>query len=295
MLASKLPKRHRRQNGNMLILACVLMTLVALAITVALSYSGIFFAHNRLQTSADEIALAGARKLNEFNRLGQMNDMIARSRQLVYFSSEQHDDVTGPGNDPLMEKFSRQLLEEAKESARDLERERQYLSTLVQDESRAEMEKKFKELKESYAMTLPWLTITTPRVLSVNSGSFAKMESNAQELEGLAELVEEDRKNTNVVDAKPINLYRAENDAKLPSVDPELHFRFSPLAAPVGNDMSPARIVLAEKFKTSKPNYAPCATNVKLALGVKSGLGSNASATFEVSSAAVATGGGLWQ
>lgn len=295
MFATKMTGTHRSQKGNMLILSCVLMALVALGIIVALSYSGIFFAHNRLQTSADEIALAGARKLNEFNRLGQMNDMIARSRQLVYFSSAQHDEVARPGNDPLMEKLSRQLVEEAKNSSRDLDRERQYLTTLVQDEARAEMSKKFNELKRSYAMTLPWLTITTPQILSVTSGSFEKMESNAQELEGLSELVNEDRKNTNVVNAKPINLYRAENDATMPSVDPELHFRFSPLAAPVGNDMSPARIVLAEKFHTSKPNYAPCATKVQLSLDVKSGLGSNSGATFKVSSAAMATGGGLWQ
>ncbi len=67
----------------MLILGSVVMTVVGLGLLIGYSYGGLIFTHNRLQGSADEIALAGARKLNENDRVGQMNNMIARSRQML--------------------------------------------------------------------------------------------------------------------------------------------------------------------------------------------------------------------
>lgn len=287
--------QRSNQAGSMLILVCVVMALLALGMVIAFSFAGLFFAHNRLQTSADEIALAGARRLNEFNRLGQMNDMIARSRQLVFSTRKQYDDVIARGNSPLAEKFARLLMEEARAGADQLEKERRQLTGVVITEAEQAMRMKFDQIKGSYAMVLPWLTVETPQRVSIVTGTIAGMQSSAQELEGFDELVQKDRWSKNTYPAKPVNLYSAENDARLPTIDSSLHFRFSPLAAPVVNDMAPARMVLQEKFQKSVEDYAPCATRVELALKVATGLGPHGGGTFKVASAATATGGGLWQ
>lgn len=276
----------------MLILVCVSMTVLAVLLLIAASFAGVYFAHNRLQTSADEIALAGARKLNEFNRLGQMNDMIARSRQLVFGSNKQYDLARSSGNDPLLEKLTQHLSDEAKQGATILEEERHNLVDVAKGQAKTAMQAKFNQVKNSYAMVLPWLTVQAPQVVLNDTGTIIGMQSNAQELQGFNELVNQDAKN--VFQGKPVNLYRAETDAKLP-IASSPSFRFSPLAAAVVNDMAPARAVLPETFKLIAGDYAPCATKVELSIKVATGLGPSGQGTFKVGSAAAATGGGLWQ
>lgn len=278
----------------MLILVCVTMTLLALGLLVAASFAGVFFAQNRLQTSADEIALAGARKLNESNRLGQMNDLIARSRQLVFSINQQNNEVRGAGNNPLLEKFAQQLTKEAMDSAAALDKERHDLADLAQGEAKDVMQKKFDQVKDSYAMALPWLTVQTPQVVSVDTGMILGTPSNARELQGFKELIDQDKVKDHVFKGKPVNLYRAENDATLQLPDSP-HFRFSPLAAPVVNDPAPARAALPETFAIIKGDYAPCATKLELSLKVSTGLGPHGEGVFKVGSAAAATGGALFQ
>lgn len=288
--------KNRKQTGNALILVCMSITLSAFLLVVAYSFAAVYFVHNRLQSSADEIALAGARKLNQYNRLGQMNDMIARSRQLVYSSRKQYEEVAGAANNPLAEKLAQQLVNEARDSAQELETERRYLTGLVVAESGQAMQNKFNQIKGSYAMVLPWLVVETPQAVSLSSGKVSGMQSNAQELEGFDELVKKDRADSGkVYSAKPVNLYCAERPVSLPTVDSQLPFNFSPLSAPVTNDMAPARLFLSNKFEKSSTGYAPCATKVDLVLKVATGLGPKSQAGFKVSSAASATGGGLWQ
>jgi hypothetical protein len=284
---------HRnRQKGSVLILVTVAMSVLAIAVLMCASYAGIFFAQGRLQSAADEIALEGARKLNEFNRLGQMNDMIARSRQLVYGTNKQAGLASSERNDPLFEKLTRQLNEEAKRGAMLLEEERQKLARTAKDEARIAMQKRFDQVKASYAITLPWLTVQAPELMLSETGRTEGMQSNAQELQGYPELANEDK--VNVFAGKPVNLYRAETDAKLPIADSP-SFKFSPLPPAVMNDMAPARVVLPETFKPTKGDYAPCAAMVGMRLNIGTGLGPAAKGNLEIRSAALATGGGLWQ
>lgn len=290
MCKSSMQRRKRNgQTGNLLVLICVAMTILAVGILVAASFAGLFFAHNRLQTSADEIALAGACKLNEFNRLGQMNDMIARSRQLAFGSNKQYDLAKAPGNDQLLEKLTYKLSNEARDAAILLDQERHKLALQAADEAGQVMQNRFNKLKGGYAMVLPWLQVEAPQMVSGLTGKIIDMPSNSQQLQGFAELVA--KENRHVVSGKPVNLYGAEVDAQ---IDSFLHFKFSPLAAPVVNDMSPARVVLPERFDRSRDDYAPCATQVELALKVGTALGARADAAFKVKSAATAAGGGLW-
>src|SRR5262245_30519447 len=127
---------QRNQKGNMLIFVTLAMSFLTVGLVMAASFGGVYFAQSRLQSSADEIAMAGARKLNEFNRLGQMNDMVARCRQMVYASNKQMTEAESDHNDPLMEKLTRQLDDEALESAGTLDTERKKLAETAKTESR---------------------------------------------------------------------------------------------------------------------------------------------------------------
>lgn len=286
-------RRHQRnQKGNMLIFATLAMSFLTLGLVMAGSYGGVFFAQSRLQSSADEIAMAGARKLNEFNRLGQMNDMVARCRQLVYATNKQKVEVEGFHNDPLLEKLTRQLDDEAKQSAEILDFERHKLAEVANDDAKVTMTQKFNQIKSGYKLALPWLTIDAPGMMLNDTGSVNGMQSNAQELQGFPELSQEDKRN--VMDGKPTSLYRAENDAKLPIADSPT-FKFSPLPPAVGVEMAPARAVLPAEFKALRGDYAPCCARAGLRIDVGTGLGPSGKGNLQVISAAVATGGGLWQ
>jgi hypothetical protein len=289
-------RKRNNQTGNMLILVSVAMTLVALGLLIAASFAGVFFAHNRLQTTADEIALAGARKLNEFNRLGQMNDLIARSRQLVFGVSKEYDQVRTESNNPAMEKFAQQLKDEAVDSAAFLDNERQVLADLAATEAKAEMQKRFDEVKGSYSMVLPWLTVQAPQLVTSGTGKLIGLQSNVQQLQGIDELVGTDKQAGNVFQGsgKLVSVYSIDKDATLPIANSP-HFYFSPLAAPIANDISPARTVLPETIESVKGNYAPCATELQLSLKVATGLGPHGEGVFNVRSAAAATGGALFQ
>lgn len=286
------PGLRRNKSGNVLILVTVAMTVLGVGVLIAGSFAGVFFTQERLQSEADSISLAGARKLNEFNRLGQMNDMIARSRQLVFDSDKDAREVESYKSDSAFEKLTRQLDEEAKGSAELIEQERHKLALLAKSEAKEAMKEKFDQVKNTYSITLPWLTIQTPDLILNETGSVKDMQSNAQEIQGFPELTSADR--SNVLPGSPVNLYRAENDARLP-IASSPSFRFSPLPAPVSNDMAPARSVLPESFKQMTGDFAPCAAQVALRLNVGTGLGANAKGSLEIRSAALATGGGLWQ
>ena len=291
MTKSSIKRVRSNQTGSMLILVCVTMALLAAGLLIAASFAGVYFAHNRLQTSADEIALTGARKLNEFNRLGQMNDLIARSRQMVFSVNQQYQQLNG--GDPIQAKFAKQLDDEAKTGAIQLETERHQLAVLAEAEAKTAMQSKFDQIKNTYAMTLPWMTVGAPQIVSSETGKIAGMTtSNSLELLAFSDLVAKEK--NDVVTGLPVNLYRPENDAQLQD-DMTLHFRFSPLPAAVSKSIAPAREVLPENFQPSVADYAPCATKVEIALNVATGMGPHAQSSFKVASAASASGGGLFQ
>jgi len=293
-MTKQFSKRNRKnQSGSMLVLATVAMMVLLIGLVVAASFAGVFFAHNRLQAAADEIALTGARKLNEFNRLGQMNEIIARSRQLVFSMNQANEQVKSAGNDKLLEKFAEQLNTEAMDSAAALDKERHSLSILAQQEAKQDMQTKFNQLKDSYAMVLPWLTVETPQIISAVTGKISGLDSNAKELQGITELVDEDKKSNQIKNGTQVNLYRA-GDASLP-IQNSPHFKFSTLPAPVQNDPAPARAALPDAFSTITDDSAPCATQLQLSLKVATGLGPHGAGEFKVASTAVATGGAVFQ
>ncbi len=282
-------KTIRNNRGNLLILTCVVLAIVALCLVVAFSFCGLYFAHNRLQTSADEIALTGAKKLNERNRIGQMNNMIARCRQLVYSSREDYKTVKKTF--PVVEKVADQLLEEARQSALDLENERQKMRNSAEIEAVNAMRAKFDSIKGTYAMTLPWMKVRTPRVIGVGLGRIDGVESNVYEFDKFDKLKQDDRDQGNTVVYNRISLYKGNKNEPLKDDDSDLQFFMASLPAPILSEVAPARIILQDNYREVDDAPIPTATKVILDLRVENGLGPQAGDTMMAVGTAITAGG----
>jgi hypothetical protein len=293
----------RSQSGNMLILSSVFMALVAILVLLASSFGALWFEHSRLQQSANEIALAGARKLNENDRLGQMNNMVARCRQLYYSSADDLSQVDASYEH--LHHLAEQLANEARDSAYLIDSEQQALATLARNEAQTAMNAKYDEIKVSYPMSLPWLRVDAPTMPISRNGKLRDVESNVFEMRGFSELVTHDNSQSYLRSYPDgIKLYKEHTNARLPGGASHLNFRISSLAAPVTDvagvslvsnrtTIAPARAVLASKFRTIDSSEFPSACQVTLKLKVTTGLGAAGSSYEEAVGTATATGGGL--
>lgn len=279
---------RRNNRGNMLILGSVVLAIVGIGLLVGYSYGGLVFTHNRLQGSADECALAGARKLNDCDRIGQMNNMIARSRQLVFYSREQLDEATA--HYPHLATIANELLDDSIDTAKELEEQRKHLRNVALYESIVAMEKKYNELKNTYPMSLPWMKIGKPQLVKMRLGRLANIESPVEELKNIPELENWDKDNSNVKDSPGLKLYRQGKNAKLPGAESSLDFKFSSLAPPVKKTVSPAHIALDTAFVTHNEQEIDSSTEVELTLSVATGIGAEAKSEMRAVSAAAATG-----
>ncbi|MBL8085118.1 MAG: hypothetical protein JNN26_21020 [Candidatus Obscuribacter sp.] len=277
-----------RKRGSVLVLGSVVMGLLALAVLIGYSYGGLFFEHNRLQASANEIALAGARKFNEMDRIGQMNNMIARNRQLVFSGRQQLDECVSKA--PGLKDLATQLLDESRDSAKTLESQRLQLAVVARKEAKDAVLNKFVQVQGSYAMFLPWMKVEAPSLSGWQCGRAAKVDSNVEALMAVDDLVDHDKAQDFIV-GSGMKLYKHDIDAHLPGSDNDLHFRISSLPAPVKKTISPARIILNGNFETIAADELPSVCRVKLWLNVGTGLGPKAEGTMSCVGTASATGG----
>lgn len=271
----------RNRQGNMLILCSVFMSLLGVFVIIGCSFAGLFFVHNRLESSAGEIALAGAMALNANDRIGQMNNMVARSRQLVYDSHQTLDDV-----DPTLEHLAQSLYDENVESAQSLENtDRKKLYQVSETESKEAMQKKYEELLPSYKITLPWLKWGDLKMHKVRLGKIKDVKCNVYGMDGQPELAAADHA-ANYMEL----LYKDDVNAHIPE-DAGLTFKLASLAATTDKCIAPARQTLAVKFADNKDDNLHSAVQVELELNVSSGLGARASESMRATGTAATTGG----
>lgn len=260
----------------------------------------LFFVKNRLQTAADEIALAGAKKLNEHDRIGQMNNMLARSRQLVFNARHEHTKVS---NEYVhLQGLADSEMEASREAAQMLESERVKLLNDVRNDAINAMKAKFDSIKDSFPMVLPWIQIGLPTMSDgdIKLGRIVDVESNVMELGRVGdsnlsdceELVEHDRNSSFTKVWPHCQLYKAEtvNEARLPGEDNDLVYKISSLIPPVDNSVAPARVVLARDYKDVKDGFLPSSAQVKIKINIGTGLGAAASEVLSAVGTAATTG-----
>ncbi len=253
-MATSLPRNRKdafdsRSRGNMLVMIALVGGIIIAVVVIGIGVMLILFSQQKGRQSADELALTLAQVLNRDDRQGQMNNLVERSRELVYSSRKAYDDCVSEefhNMEPLM----RDLLEESRAGAQTVEKTRESLSELTIAELRSTQKDFNERLQQAHSVNLSWMNTSRPVVKQLEVGSIDKVNSNVLAPPGFAELKAMDEK-SGICDSQT-GIYLGNINAKLPGADGDLDFKLSSLAAPVGTTVSAARLTDANVFKQFK-------------------------------------------
>ena len=281
----------RGNNGNMIIFVSCMLCIICILLLVAASFCSLVFQQNRLRASADEIALAGARALNRKDRIGQMNNMIARSRHLVYNARHQYEKAQT--DYPQLNAMAYKQLDEAREGAELLESQRKHLRNVANYEAEVAVINKFNQVKNTYELTLPWMKVKNLQINHRYLGKIKDTDSNVEVLESLSQLNTHDTSSHFISNEPGMKLYKEGVNAKLPGADSSLDFKISSLPAPVEGTVAPARIASTNAFDSlNSPTELASAVKVQLTVDVSTGLGPHGGSNMAATGTAAATGAG---
>lgn len=220
--------------------AGILVFVIIVGITVML----IFSSNSKSKNAADELALTSAQVLNNEDRQGRINTLSERSRELVYSSRNTYAELSR--NVHHLEPLSRQMMEEARNGAIIVGRERSAIIVDMSNQIDAELKEENRKLLERNTMNLGWFRTKAPLITGCEIGTIKDVDSNVLAPQGLEELRSYDIKN-NLINTKS-NLYRAGIELKLPSPDSDLSFNLSSLPAPVKGTIPGARLLAEDRF-----------------------------------------------
>jgi len=296
----------RKEQGNMLIVVSLCMGLIGLAIVGGMSFAGLFLAQSLLQNFANQAALSAACTLNGGNqqaqasginacdRMGQMNNMIARSRAEVF---ESRTNLGSSAELDGLQGIADQLCTSARDGATTLEQERQKLKSVVEAEATAEVSNQIQAIQK-FQLILPWIQLSSARLLPGGSGiAFGQIngvQSTVSQLDA--------SNNLNTIDASKgytsaSKRYLANINAQLTGADSDLNFHLSSLQPPVNHDVAPARLVLPAAFESvptgdGSAGDLPSAVKVTLVMNVETELFGPSKSQIVVTGVATTTGGG---
>lgn len=286
------------ERGNVLALTTIVFGILFLVLIVGLIVSVLFYSQKRVQNQSDRLALVMAEKLNEYDRIGEINNMVERARELVFTSRQTHSDVNERFEH--IEPLAKQLLEEARQGAIRIEQERKAISDAGFAELKDEVKQANKSLAQQAQVNVPWLRTYPATVFNLEAGYIQDVDSNALQPEGLPALLGHDTERRYINGLS--KLYRANINAKLPSPDNDLNFKFASLPAPVKGTVAPARLVLHPAFHytmrvVDKENLVggstdqiPSAVKLDLVSSVSTQPDGRKEREFSVAAAAATTG-----
>jgi hypothetical protein len=281
--------RIRRRSGNTLILVSGACLLMVGSLFVGYFFINVFFVQNLLQKFADTVALNAACALNDSDRLGQMNNLVARCRELVYASRTTSQLIQTTS--PQLQVLASQVLDEDRQHAQDLEKERSHLAELARGEAQDAVDTAFNDQIGLYRALLPSASLKPPQLVSIDFGFISSVDSNVDTSDGVEQLTSYDQSAHLVNPAS--GLYFGNVNAKLPNEDSDLAFNLSSLAAPANESAAPARLALATAFQLSDQNNKELPSAVKIVINAQvptSGPFSDAASTLQVSSTAATNG-----
>ncbi len=233
----------RINKGNMLLLASLGVGLVILVIAVGLGFFIILSEQKLAQTQCDDLAIDLAKSINAQNRIGQMNETVEHTRELVYLSRQNLN--TANDSMPTYTSLAELLLNESIEAAIIVEKERCNQIDLAVSNCRETIKQLRLARTNTGSRLLPWfiedqLYINT--VQFVASNSLSNITSPAV----IKDLYKFDLEKHYI--EKNSKLYCGNINAKLPSPDSKLNFYFSTLPACIENTISPVRLANQDDF-----------------------------------------------
>lgn len=233
----------RDSKGGVLPLLMAICVIIFVVVMIAIAMNTLHLVDGKLRSSAEKVALELAVNLNDGDRIGEMNSMTEYSRELVYSSREAHNRITfGYAH---IEPLARVLLDEAREGARQVEAERNNLSTVICKDALAL--KKMKENNIMEPVNILFFNVKPEGISTLEVGSCRFVPSNAVLPIGLPELraIDRDKKYT----FEGSDYYKADMEIYLPDPDGDLKFRFSSLAPMVKKTVSQPRLISPNDFE----------------------------------------------
>jgi hypothetical protein len=281
----------------MLILVVLTMGLLIALCMMAFSFNGFLYRNGQAQYGIDALSMSLASSINEGDRVGQINELVAASRELVYTSRSQFEQCTEQ-EERTMESLCNQLLDEARTGQQLVEAERKNQAQIIV----ADLQNAAARHNQSAHGTfnLAWLSTEEPVIERIDIGSIQGVESSVQTTPVINKLYEYD-KQTGLVNAKNY-LYRANVNAKLPAGDTDLDFKLSSLPAYIDDTSAPARNTNADVFMPAicifnhgqklpcKIDQIPGAVQVTCSMATALGQNDFHKASVGITSTAVATG-----
>ncbi|MBS2011126.1 MAG: hypothetical protein JST01_29000 [Cyanobacteria bacterium SZAS TMP-1] len=248
---------NRRPRGNMLFLCIAMFALLIAIVGLGFGVYFLFFQQKRLQTRCEDLALKAAQQLNLNDYAGKLNNLQARSRELVY-NSRQLSNATEDDNYKEFAPLAAQVMNQSRDGAILVDDERKkYVSTSL---SKLRQLIKNAAPADGKSLTVANVSADAAEVMDFKLGYLAgsKSTSNVEVLEGPPDLFEWDLSKNYIQRGKGVNLYRAAVNLKLPGPDDDLNFELAPLAAPVKGTVAPLRLTSGEGFQntlTLRENY----------------------------------------
>lgn len=226
----------------------LLAFLIAMVVLVGMGFDMFLSQQHKGQSDCDETALTIAKSLNDGDRIGQMNAVIERCRELVYVSRESDNAAMSLGISGYVG-LAHNLLEESRQSAGLVDTERKNQINLAISELRKFIQAMHEKVKSKGIFLLGWLLDANPEITKAKLGSITGTLSSVESPKALPNLHEFDTKKKYF---EPVsNLYSGNLNAKLPPPDDDLTFRFASLPAHVQNFSVPPRLVNPEVFVKS--------------------------------------------
>jgi hypothetical protein len=230
----------RRILGSMSALVAVNIAIVVLVLLFGVSVLLMFRDRGLLQSQAESTSLKNAVYLNVNDRAEQINNLVARSRELVFNSRQSANAAIG--NHQYLQPLAAQLLMLSRESAIKILKEKRRLvhSTL------SELRLQNRNIDSGWnGLSLPGGQVS--KVVDLEVGSMADQTTNIACQPGNAALFSHDI-NAKYI-SQPSNEYMPLVNLKLPDADSDLEFTLSPM--PRCNEAKPAqaRLVKGRDFK----------------------------------------------
>ncbi len=246
MIARRNDKLRRNQSGSMFTMTLLCIGLLLAVCMVGFAFYLLLSEQKRGQSEADKLALAIAKRMNQDDRVGQINNLVVRNRELVY-TSRLIQGVTENSYLSFCSPLAQQLLDEASSSSVGIDKERRTQVTLMQKTIRDTVEQYNMHMQNATTFTLPWWQSYALQVFQVNGGSLKDVQSNVEHSEIYDDLTYLDKRARYFQPGS--NLYMGNINARLPAPDNTLDFKITSLPAPVDKLVAPARLANPEVFK----------------------------------------------
>jgi len=243
----KLRNPGRNKRGNMIAITVGCIALILFACIAGFAFYMLLTEQQRSQGVVDQVALSLAKKMNDGDRIGGLNNLLAMNRELVNSSRTVEQNCITYQTLNFADPLAMQLLNEARTSTTNLDGIRLQQIKDTQNNIRFDIDKYNLNRKNLAHFNLPWWQSFEPEIHGANVGYVEDTVSNVLHNDYFRPLLDWDDYEK-FVQTKS-DLFMGNVNAKLPSADNDLDFKITALAAPVETTVAPGRLLNPEAFK----------------------------------------------